>query len=348
DAREGSPMLKRLVAPAVILVLVTAWLAAPSLSKEDAQAKRLAAAVRYIETNKTYTHAFLVQRGDQFVLERYFEGFDKDKLHPLQSATKSITSTLIGIAIDKGHIEGVQQPLHELLPKYDDLLTGKKRRITLEHVLTMTTGLEWRDWRTGPTGKSSFDDIENAADSIRYVLTRPLVTEPGAVFHYNTGSSHLLSAIIHHNTGMTTAAFAERHLFGPLGITAYQWPALCDGIHQGGWGMSMKPRDMLRFGQLMQGEGLWRKKRVVSKAWVDAATRRQVDAVGFEPNGYGYHWWIPRDYGTDVAAAMGYGGQDIFVLKALDTVVVFTGDTRYPAIRLAEPAKILKTYVLGR
>ena len=340
-------MLKRLLVPSAVLVLVTAWLAAPSLSKEDAGADRLAAAVRYIESKETHTHAFLVHRGGKVVLEQYFEGFDKDKLHQLQSATKSITSTLIGIAIDKGHLEGVQQPLHELLPRYDALLTGKKRRITLEHVLTMTTGLEWRDWRTGPTGKSSFDDIENAADSIRYVLTRPLVTEPGAVFHYNTGSSHLLSAILHHNTGMTTAAFAERHLFAPLGITAYQWPALSDGIHQGGWGMYMKPRDMLRIGQLIQGGGTWKDKRVVSKAWVDAATRRHVDAVGFQQNGYGYHWWIPSGYGTDVAAAMGYGGQDIFVLKAMDTVVVFTGDTRYPTIRLAEPAKILRTYVLG-
>ena len=307
---------------------------------------KLKKAQSYIERNETHLHGFLVIHNGDMLVEEYYEGYHADRLHQLQSATKTFLSTLIGIAIDKKIIESVDQPLCELLPDHDHWFNEEKRTITLRQTLNMTTGLEWHDWRNTPSGKSSFDEISVAKDSVQYILTQPLVSAPGEVFHYNTGSSHLLSAILHYRSGMTTAQFAEKYLFRPLEITNYQWDALPDGVHQGGWGLHLTPQDMAKLGQLFLNRGKWDDEQVISARWVEQATAQQVDIRGYS-GGYGFQWWIPTEYGNNVAAAMGYGGQDIFVLQDLNAVVVFTGDIKFPDAGIDEPSKLLKRYILS-
>ncbi len=299
-------------------------------------------AVAWIEANSEPTDSFIVSHCGQTLVSTYQNGFDADMLHELQSATKTFSAVLVGIALDQGLIESVDQPLVELLPDYADLLTGEKAEITLRHVLTMTTGLRWVDFGAN----NSFVQIGAAEDSVVYVLEQPLLAAPGETFFYNTGSSHLLSAIIHHNSGMTTAEFAEAHLFEPLGIEAYQWPALRDGVQQGGWGMYMKPADFLKFGELLLNGGRWQGEQVVSRAFVDDATAFLVpNGMG---GGYGYQMWIDTNTFDvdDIAGARGYGGQDCLVMAELGLVVVFTGDIIAPAQMAQDVATVVNRFVI--
>jgi len=282
-------------------------------------------ALAWLESNPTWQDSVLVQHCGERYVERYYGGYDATTPHDLQSATKTFSAVLIGIAIDQGLIDGVTQPLTELLPDHAHLLTGDKALISLEHLLTMTSGLRWVDFGVG----NSFDRIAAADDSIAFVLGEPLETLPGEVFHYNTGSSHLLSAIIDHHSGVTTAEYAEQHLFGPLDIAPIDWPALADGINQGGWGLHMRPSDFIKLGQLLLDGGAWQDQRVVDAAWVDAMTSFQVsNGMG---GGYGYQMWLETNiFDADVAGARGYGGQDCLVFDELGMVVVFTGDILHP------------------
>jgi len=302
----------------------------------------LAEALAWIDEEPNYIDSFIVSHCKEIQSEAYFRGYEDATLHDLQSATKTFTAVLIGIAIDQGLIEGVEQPLVELLPDYAHLLMDDKAAITLEHVLTMTTGLHWVDFGIG----NSFDRIAVAEDSVEFILGEPLDAAPGEVFFYNTGSSHLLSAIIHHNTAATTAEYAEQHLFGPLGIGEYTWPALLDGVNQGGWGMHMRPVDFLKLGLLLLDGGVWDGQQVVDESFVDAATAHQVDTS--YGGGYGYQMWIePQLFDVDdIAGARGWGGQDCLVMDDLDVVVVFTGDIAYPYEMAEHVPHLVNEYVI--
>jgi len=295
----------------------------------------------WIASERNFIDSFQVRHCGQDVVTRYYNGYDAETLHELQSATKTYSAVLVGIAIDQGHIAGVQQPLAELLPDHAHLLTGQKSDLTLEHALTMTTGLHWVDFGVD----NSFDRIAQASDSVAFILGEPLDSSPGQTFFYNTGSSHLLSAIVQATTGMNAAAYAEEQLFEPLGIQRYTWPALADGVNQGGWGMEMLPADFAKLGQLMLDEGVWEGERLVSQAFIDAATAPQVDN-GYGGS-YGYQMWIETNMfdEDDLAAARGYGGQDCFVLEGLDMVAAFTGDIMHPAEMAEDVVAIMNSWV---
>ncbi len=296
----------------------------------------------WIDTHAPYIDSFQLAHCGDTLVEEYRNGYQAGTHHDLQSATKTFSAVLIGIALDQGLIEGVEQPLAELLPDYARLLEGDKAQITLEHLLTMTSGLAWTDFGVG----NSFDKIEAAEDSVAFILGEPLETTPGEVFHYNTGSSHLLSAIIHHGSGTTTAAYAEERLFTPLGIETHDWDTLRDGTHKGGWGLDLAPGDFAKLGQLLLDEGSWDGDRIVSQDYVDAATAPQVetDMGGF----YGYQAWIETNLfdADDIAGARGYGGQDCLVLEELDMVATFTGDIRYPADNAQDVVTVMNEYVI--
>lgn len=303
---------------------------------------QLEAAVEWIEANAPAVDSILVSHCGALALERYFNGYGPNALHELQSATKTFAAMLVGVALTEGLIEGLDQPIADLLPEYAALLTGPKAAITLRHALTMTTGLRWQDFGAG----NSFERIAAAPDSVAFVLSEPLVTAAGDAFFYNTGSSHLLSAIVARQTARTTAAYAEERLFAPLGIDGYVWPALADGVHQGGWGMYLTPRDFLAFGQLLLDRGVVNGTPLIDPGFVDAATVRQVPTgVG---GGYGFQMWIDTHEfeADDIAAARGYGGQDCFVLDGLDMVVVFTGDIRFPEAMARDVRTIMNRFVL--
>jgi len=297
----------------------------------------------YIDKNETGVDGIVIIHNDKIVLEQYYGGYHRDKIHMLQSATKSITSALIGIAIDKGIIQSIEQPIFELLPEYSHLFSDKKKKITLKHLLEMSSGLDWRDWRTKEKAASSFDEINVASDSIAYILSQSLVTKPGDVFFYNTGSSHLLSAIIAHRAQMSALEFAIANLFKPMGIAKYFWGQLPPGIHKGGWDLYLRPLDMGKFGKLYLSKGKWDDVQLISQNWVELSTSFKKHSDQFD-DGYAFHWWRPNGYDTEIYAALGYEGQCIYVLNDLNLVVVLTG--RDGKLGYKQPGHMMKHYIV--
>lgn len=303
---------------------------------------KLDLALKWIDNNRNYIDSFIVKYCDRVLVEKYYNGFKSETPHELQSATKTFTSTLIAIALKDGLIKNLDQPVLQLLPKYSSLLVGEKSRITVRHLLTMTSGLKWTDFGDN----NSFQRIDAATDSVAFVLNEPLETKPGEKFFYNTGSSHLLAAIIHYNVGTTVDKYAEQKLFKPLQIGTYTWPKLKDGVNQGGWGMYMKPLDFIKLSQLYRDGGIYNGQRIIDKSYVDDAMKAHV-MTNYSGSGYGYQMWIEQDFGLPgVAGARGYGGQDAFVLPEQQMSVSFTGSIEQPAQMAKDVKQVMKGFVI--
>jgi CubicO group peptidase (beta-lactamase class C family) len=282
---------------------------------------RISAALDYIRANNTGIRSLLIVRNGYLASENYFQGYDRNRLGDLYSVTKSVVSTLVGIAIDQGKIEGLRTPISGLLeygpPRNPDPL---KDAMTIEDALTMRSGLDWTE------GDKAYAAFYGSSDAVGFVLGQRMRGSPGGVFNYDSGVVHLLSAGLGKRTGMDSAAFARRYLFGPLGIRRVEWEKDRNGIPIGGWGLRMTPRDMAKLGYLMLRGGSWDGRQVVGKAWVDSATGERVMDTG-SPDGlrYGYLWWVYPAVGG--FAALGLEGQTILVVPRLDLVVVITAST---------------------
>ena len=244
--------------------------------------------------------------------------FNSTSKHNIFSCTKSVVSALIGIAIDQGYIEGLQQPVLSFFPQRTIAnRDAQKEEMTLEHLLTMTTGFRCQDsylyrW-TGLTR------LRESEDWVQYVLDLPMEGEPGTRFEYCNGASFLLSAIILETTGMSAKEFAVEHLFGPLGISDVNWPSNLQGVSVGYSELRMHPQDMAKIGYLYLNSGWWDGEQIVSSEWVKASTSEYISAT--LDDGYGYQWWIDD---SGMYLALGYGGQFIYVIPEKEMVVVFT------------------------
>jgi CubicO group peptidase (beta-lactamase class C family) len=284
-------------------------------------------------------HAVLVARGGKLVFERYFDGsdeingrrvenvaFDADTLHNMKSVSKSVTSLALGIAIDRGLIRGVNEPIFSFFPELSDLRSAEKDRIQLVHALTMSMGLKWVE-ATPATGDDNNDEsrMHMASDPCRYVLGLPVTAPAGQEFFYNTGALTLVSSIMRKATGHPLDEFAREALFEPMGITEFEWTRV-RGDSDAGGGLRLRPRDMAKIGQMVLAGGRWNDRQIVSKAWVDASMTPRLEATG--PYFYGYLWWLGRSLVNERevhwAAALGRGGQSIRIVPALDLVVVAT------------------------
>jgi CubicO group peptidase (beta-lactamase class C family) len=257
--------------------------------------------------------SLLIVRHGKLVAEGYSrDPRDRDRFHHVQSVTKSVTSLLVGIAQAEGLVGSLDTPLYDLMPEHFDEDMGK-RAITLRHVLTMRTGLEFgnKEAETGPY-------IYSGGSSVAYVLRRPLVSEPGASFYYHDLNPQLASGVLQVATGMAPEAYAQERLFGPLGIRDYQWEKHADGLNFGAFGLWLRPRDMAKIGQLMLQEGVWDGRQIVPREWIEASTRIYANGD------YGYYWWISQE--NRVYRASGDGGQRIFVDEGNNLVIVLTGD----------------------
>jgi CubicO group peptidase (beta-lactamase class C family) len=259
-------------------------------------------------------HSLLIIRSGKLVAEAYCrDKSERDTFHSIQSATKSITSILIGIAIDKGLIQSVNQTVYEFIPEYFDHDT-RKRQITLHHVLTMETGLDFdNDVHTEKL-------FNYSRSSLEYVLHKPLVFSPGTDWYYGDGNPQLLSGVIQRLTGVSEEEFAVQNLFEPLGITLYQWEKHGDGHTFGAFGLWLKPRDMAKIGKLMVQGGTWDGEEIVSAEWIAESTKVQTSHQI-----YGYYWYPWEALGTFYAE--GHGGQLIYVVPEKQTVVVITADS---------------------
>jgi CubicO group peptidase (beta-lactamase class C family) len=308
-------------------------------------------------------HAVLVVRHGTLVFEHYFKGADErwgrslgivdfapEVKHDLRSITKSVTSLLLGIAIDRGWVPGVDAPVLSLLPQYADLHSAALDRITLRHLLTMSAGLKWDENVPYSSPDNSEIQMDLAPDPYRYVLTRPVDTLPGAVWNYSGGGAALISAVLHQATGKTEDVLAQELLFDPLGIRDVAWvrypgndePAAASGL-------AMRPRDLTKLGQLVLNHGAWDGRQIVSAAWIDASITPQIQAS--QLYFYGYQWWLGRSlvnlHQVDWAVGYGLGGQRLYIAPQLDMVVlVMTG--LYPSDMQAwVPLQVLNRYALA-
>lgn len=277
----------------------------------------LAELIEYLDTQSSFRiHSLLIIRNGYIVADAAFYPYPADTLHDLASVTKSFTSTLIGIAIDEGYVESVDEPVVGFFPdRMVANLDAAKEAMTVENLLTMRSGFAC----TSHGGGSTDEQMWASPDWVQFSLDLPMATEPGAGYNYCSQNSHLLSAIVQETTGMNALAFAEEHLIEPLGIGNTVWPTDPQGVSRG-WGeMKMAPRDMAKLGYLFLNEGVWEDKQVVSAEWVEAAT------VPEQSTTYGYQWWLKPEYGAYWAT--GVGGQNIFVVPDKELIVVTTGAT---------------------
>jgi CubicO group peptidase (beta-lactamase class C family) len=296
-------------------------------------------------------HSVLVVKDGKLVLEEYAHGSHGQRKHDVASVTKSITSILIGIALDQGAIAGPDQPLAELLPAYADLINADpaKSDLKLWHILTMTSGFEW-DEQSQPYGHADNDAtrMQRSADPVRFVLERPIVHRPGTNFQYSGANSMLLSAIIKEQTGMQAHAFAKPHLFEPLGISGTRWDLYANALTDTDGGLSLRARDMAKIGLLYLDGGRWNGEQVVPQSWVKESTQAHVSAdAGAD---YGYQWWrtgVPVGLrSVDTYFASGFGGQAIHVFPELDLVVVFTNVLAPGSGNAMQNLAMLSGYVL--
>jgi CubicO group peptidase (beta-lactamase class C family) len=282
--------------------------------------------IRRLHQDPRRVHSLLLIKNNKLVLESYFEGWHRNRLQSLRSASKSFASTLIGIAIDKQFISSVEEPLYTFFPEYADLFIEEKKSIQLKHVLSMTSGFKWNQFDSNDESNDE-NQMGKTDDALRFVIEKDLISTPGKSFLYNSGNSDLLMGVLHNSTGIYADKFAEEHLFKPLGITDYEWITHKNGFINAGWGLFLKPRDMAKLGQLFLDSGLWKGQQVVSKRWVKQAASKFITANQWQD--YGYQWWLEERTvkGRTIRSiqAQGNGGQVIFVVPELNAVVVFTG-----------------------
>jgi CubicO group peptidase (beta-lactamase class C family) len=277
--------------------------------------EKLAAMLEAVQQKTIDLHSLLVIRHGYIVSETYFQNNNQRLIHELYSCTKSFISTLVGIAIDQGYIQSLDQKILDFFPGQTFQGTdNSKAAITLEDMLTMTSGLGWAE------SDSTNRDLYMSRDWVKFVLDFPMTDPPGKKFNYCTGCTHVVSVLLKNATGQKTADFAQKNLFAPLGITNYYWATDKSGNANGGWGLQLAPRDMAKLGYLYLHKGVWESRQIVSQAWVDTATQKHVPTDG--SLGYGYQWWVYPSYGA--YTALGLEGQTIFVIPSLDLIVVTT------------------------
>ncbi len=279
--------------------------------------QKLAQMLDAIQRQHLNLHSLLVIRNGYLVSETYFDPYHQDTRHELYSCTKSFVSTLIGIAIDKGYIDGTD---HRIVDYFSERtfanLDRQKEEMTLEDVLTMRSGLDWQE------EDAVFRELYRSPDWVKFVLDLPMAQPAGSGFHYCSGCSHLLSAILQQTTAVGTRDFAEQYLFKPLGISNAKWETDAAGIPIGGWGLQITPRDMAKLGYLYLRGGKWEGQQIVSAGWVEKATQEHT---GTDSDlGYGYQWWTYPSLGA--YTALGRYGQTIFVIPDFDLIVVTTAD----------------------
>ena len=272
----------------------------------------------------------VVLRNGQIAFENYYLGYGPDDACHIASATKSVISALIGIAINKGYITSIDQKVPEFFPEYTPSLDNKN--ITIRHLLTMTAPYPFENWQ------EPLDKLTMSKDWVKYTID--MLGQGGNIgeFKYSTAGAHLLSAIITRATGKSAREFANEHLFKPIGMKTIPdnesqvfdfdslfgknvegWVRDPKGNSAGGWGLTLTPRDMARFGLLYLNDGMWKYKEIVSKSWIDKS-------IAPNKNNYGYLWWLMNEKDVFAYAAMGDGGNTICCIPSKDMVVAIASE----------------------
>jgi CubicO group peptidase (beta-lactamase class C family) len=284
--------------------------------------------IQYIETSSAPIHGLVVSRNGYIVEEYYSSYYAETSTHHIFSCTKSFTGTLVGIAIKEGFIDNTSQSVVDFFPGMTiENLDSRKESMTLEHVLTMTTGLDWNEWNNSyaePT--NMYNQMFGSSNPIQFFLDLPMAHDPGEQWMYTTGASHLLSAIIQETTNMTTRDFAMEYLFDPLNMTMGAWNVDQQGINNGGTQLYVSPRSMAKLGLLYINNGSWDGQQILPEDWVAQSSYPHAN-IGFDSD-YGYQWWI--DTSSGIYSARGSNGQYIYILPAHNVVLSMTANADEP------------------
>jgi len=297
---------------------------------------RIQSMINRIRNDMPTIDSFLVIRHGYIAAEGYFGSNNQTSKHHIYSCTKSVMSTLIGIAVESGEIPSVDSKVLDLLSNRRPSTTSPwKEEMTLKNLLTMTSGIDARD--DYPDNWLWLDRMLNATDAIQYCLDLNVTVKPGTVFKYTNANSHILSAILEESTGRTTLEFAEEKFFTPLGIFDISWKNDTSGRMWGFYGLYLRTRDMAKIGYLWLQGGEWDGEQIVPISWVREATSKKMNADLFP--GYAYQWWT----GNNFYCAMGYAGQFIYVFPEHDLIIVFTGHGQE---NWENPQILLRDYIL--
>ena len=382
--REGSKQSRRLALAAALLLFASplaraqtgpacgtpatlddGWTVATpeSVGLDSARLCGIAARLKETEAN---VHAVVIVRHGKLVFEQYFAGYDEawgqaggphdfDAMtkHDMRSASKSVISLLVGIAIDRKLIAGADEPVVKFFPEYAGARTPGWNQVTLRHLLTMSSGMQWDENRGWNDPKNDEPHLGNEADPIRYILSKPIAKPPDTLWTYNGGATDLLGSILERVSGKPLEAFAREVLFQPLGITDFEWKNYPkNGKIAPAAGLRVRPRDAAKIGQLMLNRGNWGGKSIVSPEWIAQSVRPRFQAIGYFSGlfFYGQQWWlgrsIVREQEVKWIAAMGSGGQRIFIVPDRDLVVMTTSGLYFEPHQGDGALDMLTNYIL--
>jgi len=313
-----------------------------SLAKEGVDEGIINDLMRAVLTGKyPNVRSILLVKNGNIILEEYFYHYHRYVIQDFRSGGKSVTSELVGIAIDKGFIKGVNEKLFDYFPEFEKGTDWDKRKdeILLHHVLNMTWGID----QSGPANYA----IWYTENWITDVLNLPLVREPGTQFEYHSAAPALFGPIIEHTSGISVSEFARKYLFEPLNISHYQWYIFPDGSEMTAGALWIRPRDMAKFGYLILSGGQWHGKQILSEEWINKSTSAHISAGGYD---YGYYWWLGKlnkeNEIIESIMASGYGGQRVYVIPKLNLLAVFTSQPDDNPKGQTRIAQIMENYIL--
>lgn len=315
-------------------------------------------------------HSILIFKNGKLVFEEYFEGYlysgnppgsngaftqyDRETDHFLASVSKTITSVLLGVAIKEGFINNVDDKVIDILPEYKDVLTGAKAEITLKQLLTMSSGLAW-DESSASYGDPANDvtALFDSDDPLAYVLSKPLLYSPGTQFHYNSGGTTVLGAVIQKYSGKTFLDFGNEYLFDPLNIQGGLWQRLSSGYFFAGGGAFLRPRELAKIGHLFLNNGYWGEKQVITPEWISESVQKHIMTQGRtlpHAHGYGYQWWLEdfqtNDHTYNSFLAAGWGDQYMIIFPAEELMIVFNGGNFLSAGSISQ-ISLVAEYILA-
>lgn len=298
-----------------------------NLNAQVVDMSRINQLFKQLKENKHKIHSILLVKDQKILLEEYFGTYQANKQHDLRSVSKSIRSILMGIALDKGYIKNIEEPITKYLKNKvaRKNICKEKETITIRHLMTMSTGLDCNDWDKKSKGQE--DKVYKKRDWIQYTLDLPMKNKPGEDSYYCSMGVVLMTEIISQASGMTIDEFAKKYLFDPLGISNVSWGHTSEKkVIPSAKRLNMIPRDMAKIGQLLLNKGKWKDQQIVSEQWIEQATSPKTKITGID---YGFLWWnIPfrtaqKNYASIVAT--GNGGQYIIILPEQNMIAIFTG-----------------------
>jgi len=287
---------------------------------------------RLIETDTRVffknVESLIVYSQGKIIFEKYYNSFNGDSLHQVQSQTKSIVALLMGIAIDKGFIKNENESVSLFYPEYFNMDQGLKSTVTIRDLLTMSAGFEWEEMIPFNDPKNDNINMFNSGHWLSYAVSRPMAQKPFTVFNYNSGCPMIVAGIIEKASGMKLDEFAKQYLFGPLGIAKYRWIKDSVGFCHAGGGLFLKPVDMVKIGVLVMNNGKWEDHQLISEGWIKKAMDSYL-STSFDTSTYGYFWWIREmkisgGRTTKVVSAEGAGGQTLYIFPEYKLIVAFT------------------------